>query len=92
MAATNSYIVIELPPETRYIICMEHNIEDKLPDLVIESRGGVIVSIYSRNSLANVIVVDWDEITDERKLALQYKTESLETLTNEMRSITQAAC
>jgi len=33
------------------------------PDVVVESRGGVIVAIYTRNSNARVVVVDWDDIS-----------------------------
>ena len=45
-------------------------------DIVVETRGGTIVGIYSASS-PRVVLVDWDEFQDEGRPGIVYEVDSI---------------
>lgn len=56
-------------------------VDNQVPaDIVVESRGGVIVAIYARTPDTRVVVVDWDDISPSRPHGTLYPVENIEAM------------
>jgi hypothetical protein len=46
-------------------------------DVVVETRGGTVIAMYSRDPKARLILVDWDEFEDDARPAVSFPVDRL---------------
>jgi len=60
-------------------------------DIIVEIRGGTAVAMYSGDSSARVILVDWDEFTDGGRPGILYPVQATSEMPSDTRDLVQRA-
>jgi hypothetical protein len=55
------------------------------PQVVVETRGGTVVAIYSSDPSVKVMLIDWDELEAEGRVGANFPVEPLEGMDKETR-------
>jgi hypothetical protein len=59
-------------------------------DIVVETRGGTVVGVYS-NSSARVILVDWDEFHDDGRAGVLYPVDPMSKMPSDTSDLVRRA-
>jgi len=63
----------------------------KSPEVVVETRGGVVVAIYSRTSNAQIVLLDWDEFEEDGRPGVYYPIDPISKMPLDTRRLVEAA-